>query len=289
MNNAEQQLIDGNQQVQAGLEQLKPLNPNAVGQIAQGNTQVTDGLASLQENNEKLNNNLKANMQQSSDTHFEEKNAEYVADPINMKQQDVTEVENYGQSFAPYIIAVSLFVGAITFSAVYPVGKNMLTRNSVGQTFISKFLLYLIQSIVTSAILTLFLVFVFQIEIDDIVRFTFLIVLWGLASMFLVTTLTTLLGNVGKFLALMLLILQLGSSEGTFPIETSNGFFQFLNPILPMTYVIKGIRESIFGFTGAIPYHDAVIYLIILIVISLIVLFFSWMMKYKFPKTQTLD
>ncbi|EJY96043.1 hypothetical protein [Staphylococcus arlettae] len=107
--------------------------------------------------------------------------------------------------------------------------------------------------------------------------------------MFLVTTLTTLLGNVGKFLALMLLILQLGSSEGTFPIETSNGFFQFLNPILPMTYVIKGIRESIFGFTGAIPYHDAVIYLIILIVISLIVLFFSWMMKYKFPKTQTLD
>ncbi|MGS0652059.1 hypothetical protein ACU40U_14405, partial [Staphylococcus arlettae] len=120
MNNAEQQLIDGNQQVQAGLEQLKPLNPNAVGQIAQGNTQVTDGLASLQENNEKLNNNLKANMQQSSDTHFEEKNAEYVADPINMKQQDVTEVENYGQSFAPYIIAVSLFVGAITFSAVYP-------------------------------------------------------------------------------------------------------------------------------------------------------------------------
>src|SRR5699024_7127145 len=208
---------------------------------------------------------------------------------INMKQQDVTEVENYGQSFAPYIIAVSLFVGAITFSAVYPVGKNMLTRNSVVQTFISKFLLFLIQSIVTSAILTLFLVFVFQIEIDDIVRFTFLIVLWGLASMFLVTTLTTLLGNVGKFLALMLLILQLGSSEGTFPIETSNGFFQFLNPILPMTYVIKGIRESIFGFTGAIPYHDAVIYLISLIVISLIVLFFSWMMKYKLPKTQTLD
>lgn len=289
MNNAEQQLIDGNQQVQAGLEQLKPLNPNAVGQIAQGNTQVTDGLASLQENNEKLNNNLKANMQQSSDTHFEEKNAEYVADPINMKQQDVTEVENYGQSFAPYIISVSLFVGAITFSAVYPVGKNMLTRNSVGQTFMSKFLLYLIQSIVTSAILTLFLVFVFQIEIDDIVRFTTLIVLWGLASMFLVTTLTTLLGNVGKFLALMLLILQLGSSEGTFPIETSNGFFQFLNPILPMTYVIKGIRESIFGFTGEIPYHDAVIYLIVLIVVSLIVLFFSWMMKYKFPKTQTLD
>ncbi|PTE91048.1 hypothetical protein BUY36_14870, partial [Staphylococcus cohnii] len=138
------------------------------------------------------------------------------------------------------IIAVSLFVGAITFSAVYPVGKNMLTRNSVVQTFISKFLLFLIQSIVTSAILTLFLVFVFQIEIDDIIRFTFLIVLWGLASMFLVTTLTTLLGNVGKFLALMLLILQLGSSEGTFPIETSNGFFQFLNPILPMTYVIKG-------------------------------------------------
>ena len=52
-------------------------------------------------------------------------------------------------------------------------------------------------------------------------------------------------GDIGKFLALVILVLQLAASGGTFPIQTVSKEFQFLNPILPMTYTIKLIKESV--------------------------------------------
>ena len=67
------------------------------------------------------------------------------------------------------------------------------------------------------------------------------------------------LGDIGKFVAMLLLILQLTSCAGTFPIETQSGFFQVLNKFLPMTYSTQLFKEAISGTAGANAGHCALV------------------------------
>jgi len=75
--------------------------------------------------------------------------------------------------------------------------------------------------------------------------------------MSIVSLLVIVLDNPGRFLAMVLLVLQLGSSEGTFPIQTANGFFQAVNPLVPMTYSIRALRQAISGGLGSSFYSDS--------------------------------
>ena len=69
----------------------------------------------------------------------------------------------------------------------------------------------------------------------------------ALAFAAILQLLSAALGTAGKFVAIVLLMLQLTSSAGTFPIETVPRFFQVINPFLPMTYVVTGLRQAISG------------------------------------------
>src|SRR5690625_3207302 len=91
-------------------------------------------------------------------------------------------------------------------------------------------------------------------------------------------------GNFGKFLGIVLLIVQLSSSGGTFPIETSNSFYQALYNVLPMAFVVTGFKDAIFGQSFNLEF-SSVMYVLLSTVIGayLIILLVLWL-KAKFPK-----
>lgn len=287
MKKAEQQLAAGSGQVDKGLGQLQALLPapqnQSVAKLAAGSKQVTDGLDQLADNTDKMTSKIDQSITKADDLSFKSKNAEMISDPVSISENDVTKVNNYGQSFAPYVLSLSLYVGAIAFVTIYPVDKRAGHTDRAYKWWLSKIMLILLHGFLQGLFLAIFTIKVIDIEIDNPVHFTWVLILWSLTAMMIVTFLTGALASIGKFLAIIVLILQLGSSEGTFPIQLTNHFFQTLHTFSPMTYVIKALRESIFGFDGNIPYSQAMWIIGLIGIIFAVLLYLAYLIKLKMP------
>ncbi|GGI41101.1 YhgE/Pip family protein [Mammaliicoccus stepanovicii] len=282
MSDAENQLIEGSKQVDGGLEQLAPMAGQQGQQLLQGSMKVTQGITDLQSNNNKLKENIDKAVKQSEGQYFNDKNVKAINTPIVSSDNDLTEVNNYGQSFAPYILALSLFVGPVAFSAVYPIDKRIGDATGF-RWWLSKFVIFLTQAIGSAIALAILCLYGFEIDIANPGYFTLTLLIWSITAYMIVTFLTVVLGNIGKFLSIILLILQLGSSEGTFPIQLSGGIFQTLHPFSPMSYVIKAIRENIFNFESDVTYLHSLIILSVLAVVFAALTLIVYIVRSKYP------
>ncbi|KAA1039649.1 YhgE/Pip domain-containing protein [Macrococcus equipercicus] len=280
----EQDLAAGSTRVTEGLQAALPSPQNqSVLQLAQSSQQITSGLASLSSNTDKMTSQLDSSLQQLSARSFQESNAKSISDPVKITENDVTKVANYGQSFAPYVLSLSLYVGAIAFVSIYPVDKRVGAYRRSISWWASKSLLIALYGLLQGLLLALFTIFVINIKIEHTLHFTLTLVIWSLTAMFIVCFLTAAFSNIGKFLAIIVLILQLGSSEGTFPIQLTNKFFQTMHVFSPMTYVIKALRESIFGFEGNVPYTTSLTIITIIGLVMLGLLYISYLVKQRVP------
>ena len=81
--------------------------------------------------------------------------------------------------------------------------------------------------------------------------------------------------DIGKFLALLFLVIQLASCGGTFPIQTEPGFYKFVYPFMPMTYSVDLLRESFVNINSSFLVKDVIILSSILVVFTLLTLFTS--------------
>jgi yhgE/pip C-terminal domain len=119
------------------------------------------------------------------------------------------------------------------------------------------------------------------------VRFIGAIYMTSFVYMSIVSFMVIALDNPGRFLAMVLLVLQLGSSEGTFPIQTANEFFQAINPLVPMTYSIRALRQSISGGLDN-AFYDSSMWVLagfLLVANLLMISFFIYRGKRKFAHT----
>ncbi len=242
----------------------------ASGQIGQGMGQVAEGA-------ESLSDELAGASEELADYAFEPVNAEKISDPVEINEQTITNVDNYGQSFAPYIIALSLFVGSIAFSTVYPFRSQYKEAKNSFRLWASKFFVILAQGTLQGLLLAVFILKVLEVPVENVSSFLLIVLVISNAWIFLLSFLVAAFDKVGNFLGILLLVLQLGASEGTFPIQLTNGFFQAVHPYSPMTYAIKALRESIFGFEGNVPFGQSVI---ILAVLWLVMAFLLWAVYY---------
>ena len=107
---------------------------------------------------------------------------------------------------------------------------------------------------------------------------------WAVVSITLISALVTMLGNVGKYIGIILLVLQLAASGGTFPIETANNFYQKLFEIIPMAYTVTGFKEAIFDQTFNVDFSTIMLILGAVALISYLVILLFFYLKKKFPK-----
>ena len=171
-------------------------------------------------------------------------NAKTLSSPVTIKHTDKDNVKTNGVGMAPYMMSAALMVMAISTNTIFRAalsGKQAKTlREWIEQKLAVNGLIA-----VTGAIILYFGVHIIGLSANFELKTLGLIILTSITFMVLVTTLVTWHDKFGSFAALILLLLQLGSSAGTYPLAVTDKFFQVVNPYLPMSYSVSGLRETI--------------------------------------------
>ena len=202
----------------------------------------------------------------------------YAADPVNVSTDAIDPVPNYGTAFAPYFLSLSLWVGAlIIFFGIYLDADEkfqLLSRRS-DKRIIRSFS-YLVIGLMQAVLLALVLQFGLGLQINHPLAFYLACCLVSMVFIAIVQFLIVFLKDIGKFLAIALLILQLTSCGGTFPMETVPKFFNLLYPFMPMTYSVGLFKDTISG-TGAMGLDkNSLVLMGILVVIMLFTVLFTY-------------
>ena len=210
-----------------------------------------------------------------------------IASPVKSETTKQGDVPNYGYALAPYVLSLSLFVGAIALNIIYPIRKTFAEQENAFRWWLAKASVTGAAAFVQATILMLIMVYCLGLVPDHPVNFIGAIYLTSFVYMSIVSLLVIVLDNPGRFLAMVLLVLQLGSSEGTFPIQTASSFFQAVNPLVPMTYSIRALRQAISGGLGGSFYDNSMWVLAgFLLVANLLTIgFFIYRGKRKFAHT----
>ena len=249
------QLLSGASQLENGANKLA----DGSGKLAEGGTKLTSGLEDLQAGVASLGQGLGNASDQLKSASTESKNAEILSNPLNLSKIDNDQVPVNGIAMAPYMISVALFVAALSTNMIFaklPSGRHPETRWA---WFKSRFEINGVIAVL-AAVLVYGGVHLIGLTANHEMRTLFLIIIASLTFMSMVTALTTWNSRIGAFFSLILLLLQLASSAGTYPLALTNNFFRAINPWLPMSYSVSGLRQTI-SMTGNI--HHQVIFLII--------------------------
>ncbi|HER0755090.1 TPA: YhgE/Pip domain-containing protein [Streptococcus pyogenes] len=234
------ELLDGSHQLSEGATKLA----DSSSQLSQGGHQLTSGLTELSTGLSTLNGSLAKASQQLSLVSVTDKNAKAVAKPLVLNEKDKDGVKTNGIGMAPYMIAVSLMVVALSTNVIF---ANSLSGRPVKDKWDwakQKFVINGFISTMGSIVLYL-AIQLLGFEARYGMETLGFIMLSGWTFMALVTALVGWDDRYGSFASLVMLLLQVGSSGGSYPIELSGAFFQKLHPFLPMTYVVSGLRQTI--------------------------------------------
>ena len=245
-------LTNGLVQAQAGSQQLA----NGARLLDSRSDVLTNGASQLAGGADTLATKLADASQQLKIQPTGAATQQQMASPVKSETTKQGDVPNYGYALAPYVLSLSLFVGAIALNIIYPIRKTFAEQENAFRWWLAKASVTSMAAFVQATILMLIMVYCLGLVPDHPVNFIGAIYLTSFVYMSIVSLLVIVLDNPGRFLAMVLLVLQLGSSEGTFPIQTANGFFQAVNPLVPMTYSIRALRQAISGGLGSSFYSD---------------------------------
>lgn len=246
-------LTNGLAQAQAGSQQLANgarLLDSRSGVLTNGTSQLAGGSDTLATKLADASRQLKIQPTGAA-------TQQQMANPVKSETTKQGDVPNYGYALAPYVLSLSLFVGAIALNIIYPIRKTFAEQENAFRWWLAKASVTGAAAFVQATILMLIMVYCLGLVPDHPVNFIGAIYLTSFVYMSIVSLLVIVLDNPGRFLAMVLLVLQLGSSEGTFPIQTANSFFQAVNPLVPMTYSIRALRQAISGGLGSSFYNGS--------------------------------
>ena len=199
--------------------------------------------------------------------------ADYVGDePVKTETEYVQPVENYGSAFAPYFMCLSLWVGGLMiFFGIYLDYKRKIPSLSKDSKYpVRRGLAFIGISAAQGIALALIIKFALGIVVNNFALLIASCILVSLTFMAIIQFFLMFTGNIGKFVALFLLILQLTSCAGTFPIETQSNFFIVINKFLPMTYSTQLFKEAISGTAGSWAGKNALVLIAFLAVFVII-------------------
>ena len=280
LNQKSSELVSGMTTLQAGTNQLNQKSE----QLLLGSSKLTDESQKIAESSEKLadgGNTLSSGLEtlyggvttlstglmdaneQLALASTEEANAKTLSSPLALSKTDHDAVAVNGIAMAPYMISVALFVAALSTNMIFaklPSGRQPETRWAwfKARLEINGIIAVLAGILVYGGVHLIGLTAVHEMKT------LLLILLASVTFMAIVTALTTWNSRVGAFFSLILLLLQLASSAGTYPLALTNDFFKTINPWLPMSYSVSGLRQTV-SMAGMI--QEQVVFLSVTLVI----------------------
>lgn len=174
----------------------------------------------------------------------------FISSPTQIEINSLYTIENYGSAMTPFYSVLAIWVGCIVLVAILKVDvdeDDKIKAIKPREAYIGRYLYFMVLSLIQTTVICLGDLFFLQIQCPN--PFMFVLSGWVISIVFsnIVYTLTVSFGDIGKALAVVLLVLQIAGSGGTFPIEVTPDFFQGLYHFLPFTYAIDAMRETIGG------------------------------------------
>ncbi|PYZ94717.1 hypothetical protein CR194_04070 [Salipaludibacillus keqinensis] len=188
--------------------------------------------------------------------------SEFFSNPVNLVEEQLFPIPNYGSANAAFYTALSLWVGALLLSNLISTNLHSVDRRpefTLRSIYLGRMILFLIVGVLQGLIVSIGNLTLLGVYANNPFLFVLFSIFIGIVFMTMVYTLASILGNIGKALAIILLVLQLSGGGGTFPIEVAPPFFQQINPFLPFTYAINLLREAIGGVIPALVWQNMII------------------------------
>jgi len=240
--------------LKAGLSQISSGNQTvAVGweTMTLGVTSLNDGATQLQSGSQELSTGLAGGASEVSGIQVSDANIAMFANPVTLTGETVNNYNFYRDSTAPYIMSLALFVGVLLLSFVIDFKRPVITPGSAISWYTSKLMQLSIFAVAQALIVSLFTLVFIQLQVGSISLFILFTIFVSLTFMSIVFFLVTLGGNIGRFVALAFIVLQLSTTGSNLPIPMLPENLQVLSRYLPLTYSNAGFKSIIsLGDTG---------------------------------------
>ena len=198
----------------------------------------------------------------------------FLSAPVSLNTTKLYPIENYGSSMAPFYSTLSIWVGGIVLVAMLKVGVSEaavegLKKVKNYQIYLGRYIIFLIVGLLQSTLICLGDLFYLGIQCKH--PFLFMLAGWFSSIVYvnIIYTLTVSFGDIGKAVSVILLVIQVAGSGGTFPIEVAPAFFKAVYPLLPFVHSMRAIRETIGGMYG-MTYWTSLGKMSIFLILSLI-------------------
>ncbi|NFM47025.1 YhgE/Pip domain-containing protein [Clostridium botulinum] len=191
--------------------------------------------------------------------------SDFISNPVEIKENRIYPIPNYGSAMAPFFTTLSLWVGALILVSILSVEVKDIKgakKLKVYEKYFGRYFTFMTIAIFQALIVSLGDIYLLKVYVSNKSIFILFSIFISIIFSMIIYTLVSVFGNVGKALGVILLVLQISASGGTFPIEVTPGFFQRINPLLPFTYAVSGMREAVGGVIEGILLRDIIILLI---------------------------
>lgn len=217
---------------------IKTIN-TGVSSASDGSTQLVDGVQTFKKS---INEGMETTKEQLKSLDGIE---EFGEKPINFETEEYGKVDSYGIAFTPLFLCIGLWVGALMAYVVlyYDHDERFGILGITSKNKILQNVIYIVIGAAEGLVTGILLKAGLGYTVENMALYYGASILIGITFMSIIQFLIRNFGDIGKFLALIVLVLQLAAAGGTFPIETIDKGFQAISPYLPMTYSIKLLRE----------------------------------------------
>ncbi len=277
--------------LQEGLNNLT----SGLAKLNTGSNDLYNGTVKLNEGTTTLNNSVKASKveldNKINSTKSEMKKVDglskYSKMPIKAETKEVNKVSSYGTAFSPLFISIALWVGSLMLFMVlyFDKEKRFGLLGIDSKKRVKRTLAYHGLASASGLILGILLQLLLDFSITNVLLYYVSIILIANCFLAIVEFLIETFGDIGKFIALIILVLQLAAAGGTFPIETVTKGFRWLHPLLPMTYTINLLKESLVSVENNLLTQNMLYVFIIFIVFFGLNIILNFM-KQKKDKTK---
>lgn len=293
-------LTSGANQLATALIQLNAKVPSlvsGVSALASGTQKLVDNSPALVAGTAKLNagagelaDKLISGAEKVNAVQPSKKAAKMFAAPTTVKHTNYSYVPNYGHALAPYVLSVALYVGTLIFNFVYPIRRVALFGRKASAWWASKLAVGM-TSVTVMALAEGGIMMLLGLQVLHVPSFFWTLILFGWASMAVVMFLSMTFDNPGRFVAMVLLMLQLGGSGGTFPMQVTMKFYNVIHWYLPMTYSILGLRDGISGGLGAhyVAFCNSVLLAITIVFVILLLVSMIYLQRHHYAGKSELD
>lgn len=226
----------------------------ALGQTGDVLNRIDESLASVQDDLKALQSSKTYQKLTSLEGIDADSIADFMASPVSIKSNVLYEVENYGSGMTPFYTNLALWVGGLILVSILKqeVDKDEKVRKfTAGQAYFGRWMLFVSVALVQGLIVCVGDIVLLKVQCVHPAAFVGVGVFCSFIYVNLIYALALTFKHIGKALGVVLVILQIPGSAGTYPIEMTPAFFQRLHPLLPFTYGISAMRECIAGMYGA--------------------------------------